>query len=318
MPFKVEVATVRKATGAAVVVSIPFSACGAAYHDLCSGCVSVSNPSCGSEPGAVDNAIVAYAAFDVVNSLIHGNAAEMLTKDICLYSSMQDGEFVIAARVPQQVAAIKKAIISIVRGLCSCHKTYSKYASLARELGLKPDRDAFDASVHAMNAAINKKVSCVVTGKVNAAKKDIWKKVSETVDAKIETRSGLPSGKKRSAPVPEDKSVPSGTWVALKKTDPVVNVMLARYIESALKIRVLISRELVYYEAKHDTKVKALGDKDRISRFAAPTEKLGDDLMEALVHEGIQCAAISATVAAKALSEKMTPKKLESAMSKAF
>lgn len=304
---RIEVVPVKKSLGAAIVVGVPFSGCGQVLHSLSVGCTGAGI----SGGDGVDAACVANAVFDNIRTAIQGNAAAMLTRDVDCHAAIQSGEFCVYVKCPNQIAVIKKCIAVTIKGMSSSAKTFAKYSTNVRSLGAKPDRDAFDAAVHAMNAGLAKGVKCVVSGKVNPDKKDLWKKVVEVADSALSVDSKGPSGKKRHVVLAAESD-----HSALKSSEPLARVMVGRYIEASLKCGLVYANGSIWHAKSLTNKIAVLNDGDRIARFVAPTDKLGDELTGALIHESIQACSVSAAEVSKV--EKMTPKKLEAAIKKAL
>ena len=218
--------------------------------------------------------------YEVIKSKLMGNATEAIKNKVsAVECGTQGSEFLISIVCAATGTAIRK-VCGVVLKNAQPHKLYSKYALNIKEIGEKPDKEAFAYAADKIIAGMSKGITAVLTGKLITLKQKALSDIAEKAGKKLVLGSVEGKKAKRTSSVAVETSpylsVPCGSGLAC--------VMLKTYIDSQLAIETHVVGGKIYYPSRYDTKVHALGGKERVEAYVNKFAKFGEQAAPAAVY----------------------------------
>jgi len=309
--IKILVKQCKRAPDLVVGLCIPF--------DCCKHCLSqlqANIPMCeGTEECMqADNAALAYAVFNNIKYKLIGSPLETYrTRVSHINCNVQNKHFIISWNTMGSFSSLRKTCGIAASGL-NPGSLQSKYIDNIRLLGMKPNRDAFDAAAHAMSKAITESVDIIAVGKVvvDAPKLKI---IAEIMSKKLPDMKDNVAPKTKTSRGTKQCELPEYPTIAVAYGVP--SVVLADYISAKLKVMVSIeAKDIRIYNTRFGSKLASL--KSGIADFVGKYEKLGDDLAGTLAYIAVAKYCVDCTLVAKIIKGNITPKSLSEMLNKAF
>lgn len=264
-----------------VSVSIPIKV----NHLLISSLVSGNMCMGGNE--YIDNSIVAYAVFyKLQNNLIDDTFAMAKHKLSSLSCSCTGKYFTISGVCDKSFTSCRKVASSICKGL-KFGPNYDIYKKVCDSIGIKADKDAFNAAVNECVDAVDKQVYIAFTGKVKVTKANM-EKALDTIDGKFTESDGKPKGTSRKVELPECKY----TFNMYKAANDMAALIAHGYISQY--VPALLCGSNVFVQSNYETKMKNIKDSKKIDAYATKLMKLKEDLAGILSFQGSSQAILSA------------------------
>lgn len=182
----------RAAPGGAVAVGVPVKLNAHLLRAL--ECGGVGGTHGVPDASLADLTIVAYAAVLKVRAKL---AADPKAGAACCAAFAS--EFVISAACDKTMSSARKTAAAILSSL-RFGSLAGSYSSLARSLGVVPEKKAYLHAAAALRAALLKGVTVVIAGRINVSRAEIAAKAADTLAGKLAaaTDKAIPSGKARS------------------------------------------------------------------------------------------------------------------------
>jgi hypothetical protein len=159
----VRVEPTRAAPTACVVVGIPFTANHWVLHALKAG-----TPAALHDVELFDQTLVAYVAYEAVLEKLAGSTVEAIkNKVVSADCGAQGGEFLISVTCAPTLAAARKCVGIVLQNL-RWGALYQRYANWCKAFEVRADKAAFSHAAAVANAATQRGVVAVFTGKVEA------------------------------------------------------------------------------------------------------------------------------------------------------
>jgi hypothetical protein len=270
--LKIEPTKARGVSSSAVVVGIPLK----------------TNPwvleaiECAKYPLStqhLDESVIACVVYQLVKSKLLASTKSAIS---CGASSVEYGchgdEFQICVAVPAKISSARKVAGLIISQL-KFGNLYSKYAAKCRDMGVKPDRAAFDRAASEGNSGLNSGIQVTITGRIKVSKRDLVDKAVEVISKKLKISDAKSKGSSRSV---ESKEKLDDYYSQLDASSGLEGIGVKGYLDLNLGISTMLSGGKLWVPAS--AKINGLANSDRIKKYAASLGALGDELTGALVH----------------------------------
>ena len=159
----VRVEPTRAASTACVVVGIPFPVNYWVLHALKAG-----TPAALHDVELFDQSVVAYVAYEAVLEKLAGSTVDAIkNKVVAADCGGQGGEFLISVSCAPTLAAARKCVGIVLQNL-RWGTLFQRYANWCKAFEVRADKAAFSHAAEVANAAVQRGVIAVFTGKVDA------------------------------------------------------------------------------------------------------------------------------------------------------
>ena len=304
--LSVEPTRARGIVSSTVVIAFP----------LKTNCWVLKSLECCSEPLStknLDESVIAYVVYkQACKKLMSADKNGISSGATSIHWGSHPDEFQICVTVGPKISSVRKAAGIVV----SCLKfgsLYAKYASYCREIGVKPDKNAFDHAATAANSAINSGITIVATGRLNVPKKDPVEHAADVIAKKLKM---VPSSGKGSSRNVESKEKPEDYYEVVDAPG-LDGIVVKGYVDQHIPGYTKLCGGKLYIPKSSATKATNAGaNSDRIKQYVRSLEAFKDELVGALVHT----AAMHGYVSSKYLDvgKNISTSSLASAISKAL
>lgn len=159
----IRVEPTRAATQACVVVAVPFPVNYWVIHALQAG-----TPAALNDATLFDQSVVAFVAYEAVQEKLSGSTVDAIkNKVVDSACGAQGGEFLISVTCAPTLAAARKCAGIVLQNL-RWGTIYKRYTNWCKAFGVRADKAAFSHAAEAANAAVQRGVTVVFAGKVDA------------------------------------------------------------------------------------------------------------------------------------------------------
>lgn len=218
----------------------------------------------------VDETALLYSLYDYIRFKLTGSpvdAAKNKISKVCC--GLQDKSFNISIVTAGSGTALRKIANQVARHMIPA-KLKSKYMLKMKDIGARPDNDAFDHAARTIIDNIKKGLSIALTGrfKIDA---DKVKEIAAAANGKLEVGSS-PAGKARNLELP---IVPM-EHAHVSCSDAISCILAKKYAESVLSHPVMMSGDKLHIPLKAASKVAAAATKDRVDQFVKKFDKLSE------------------------------------------
>lgn len=262
-----------KAGMACVVVSIPLKVDKFIINRLKTGEV------CPPNGEYVDNAVVAYCCFKRIQNELMGNATSMSSYKVSAVTcGCTTEDFNISAICDKTVSAMRKVAGGIIKSLRFSVLT-ADYKAMCKTLDIKPDMDAFAASVYESIFACKKSIDVCFTGKFKA-KKDQLDSALDVLENKVPDFVDKGKGQRRR--FTGDKEC----YMSLKSGSPLDAIILHGFVEMYAN-NSFVCGSHVYVPIQYTSLVeRSITDTGKIERYSNKLDRLEDHIAGVLSFKG--------------------------------
>ena len=132
----------------------------------------------------LDESVLAYVVYkQACKKLLGGDKNAIASGATSIHYGCHPDNF-ICVTVGPRISAARKAAGVII----SCLKfgsLYGRYASYIKDMGIKPDKAAFEHAASAANAALNSGITIIATGRLNVQKKELVDHAADVIAKKL-------------------------------------------------------------------------------------------------------------------------------------
>lgn len=301
----IEPTKARGVSSACAVISFPLKTNGFVLDAIgcCKEPLSTKN---------LDESVLAYTVYKQACKKLMGSDKHAIASGATsIHYGCHPDEFQICVTVGPRISAVRKAAGIVV----SCLKfgsLYARYSNYIRDIGLKPDKAAFEHAASAANSALNSGITIVATGKLNVQKKELVDHAADVIAKKLKIADSASKGSARNI---ESKEKPEDYYDA-RDVSGLDAVAVKSYVDSCIPGYTKLFGGKLWIPKTSVTKAEHAASPDRIKQYVRSLESLGAEMTGALVH----IAASRGYVSSKYLDsgKKVSASGLASAISKAL
>lgn len=228
----------------------------------------------------LDESVLAYVVYKQACKKLMGSDKHAIASGATsIHYGCHADEFQICVTVGPRISAVRKAAGIVV----SCLKfgsLYSKYANYIKEMGIKPDKAAFEHAASAANSALNSGITIVATGKLNVQKKELVDHAADVIAKKLKIADSPGKGSARTV---ESKEKPEDYYDA-RDVNGLDAAAVKGYVDLSIPGYTKLFGGKLWIPKTSVTKAEHAASADRIKQYVRSLESLGGEMTGALVH----------------------------------
>lgn len=235
------------------------------------------------ETGEIDDSTVFLSMIKFIKQKLKGNTAlankNKITKICC---KTIDGELLFSVTCAPAISIVKRIIKTVLKNLSP--KSFSLYSDILREKGLKPDDEAFSASVNTLLSSLES-VDVVVLGRCGIYDDAKFKEVSGSLmDVYSVPKIKVGKGKKRDETFQVEQ-----LEITKVPLSPVAASLTKDYIEQKFNTKIMLKDNAVIFYTRKLAKVKSLGKKETVEAYLKQISRMKDANEQVLYYAAHRC-----------------------------